>query len=99
MTCGNYDPITLTYSLNTFKITQMRNAAFAFSSPYSILIDTYSPARLVIRSYLFTPISNPQPASFTSTNMYLSKYYSDERYVNYTYEFSPSYKIPVGSQI
>ena len=31
--------------------------------------------------------------------MSLSKYFSDERYVTYTYEFTPSYKIPAGSLI
>lgn len=91
MPCGTYNPGTNVYTLNVFKITRLRNAAFKFPSPYSILIDTYSTGLLVIRSYVFLPISNPEAGSFVSTSLKLSKNYADERYVTYTYEFTPSY--------
>ncbi|EWS71333.1 hypothetical protein TTHERM_000331066 (macronuclear) [Tetrahymena thermophila SB210] len=86
--------------INSLQIYQLRNAAFRFPTPYSIRIDSYDAAsRTIIRTYLYTPISNPAVGSFVSLSMYLSKYFADERYVTYTYGFTPSYDVPPGSLI
>ncbi|KAL4449717.1 hypothetical protein ABPG74_008090 [Tetrahymena malaccensis] len=86
--------------INSLQIYQLRNAAFRFPTPYAIQIDSFDPtSRTIIRSYLYTPISNPSVGSFVSLSMYLSKYFADERYVTYTYGFTPSYDVPPGSLI
>lgn len=97
MPCGVWTGATYVYY--PLKLTQLRNAAYAFLSTYEIRIDTYSTSRVIIRSYFFRPLPAPSVASFVSLSLSLSKYFADERYVTYTYSFTPSYKIPQNSVV
>jgi hypothetical protein len=98
MPCGFWDGTN--FILYPLKLSQLRNAAYEFLATYSIRIDTYNPStRLIIRSYWFRPLPPPTVASFVTLSFSLSKYFADERYVTYTYSFTPSYRVPAGSLI
>ncbi|KAL4501728.1 hypothetical protein ABPG72_018779 [Tetrahymena utriculariae] len=94
--CGYYDG---TPKLNPLSISQMRNSAYQFLSSYNLIIKTYSPQRKFIREYQFGPINNPNVGQFVLLGMTVSKLFADERYVTYTYSFTPSYDVPANSII
>jgi hypothetical protein len=88
-----------TYCANyIFKITQLRNAAWAFTSTYTIRL-------MVIRNqawlhnYVFNSVSPPSVGEFVSSSQTLSKYAQGDVFVEYNYQATPSYHIPPGSKL
>ncbi|EGR29559.1 hypothetical protein IMG5_153310 [Ichthyophthirius multifiliis] len=84
---------------NELKITQLRNAAYQFLTPYSLKITSYRIDKQIKNTFRFNNISSPTPGEFVTLSLVLSKYFADERYVTYTFSFTPSYNIHLGSKI
>ena len=89
---------TQTNGLNTLTLSQLRNAAYAFSSSYliqyTVLKQRY---RTVVCS--ISGLTPPSVAPTVRATMSLSSRLSEDVHVTYSFEFTPSYFIPRGPTI